>query len=105
MSDILLEKRKIGNCEIKNPVMGAPLNMRPYGQTDGMATENHFRLYKEYGKSGLGIIISDAVNVSEECQIYRPALGCWAGQSNSWLAYTGAEFAKGTYPCHFAAGA
>ena len=77
MSDILLEKRKIGNCEIKNPVMGAPLNMRPYGQVDGMATENHFRLYKEYGKSGLGIIISDAVNDSKECQIYRPALGCW----------------------------
>lgn len=77
MGDILLEKRKIGCYTIKNPVMGAPLNMRPYGQLDGVVTENHIKLYQEYSESGFGVIVSDAVNINEMCQHYRAALGCW----------------------------
>lgn len=57
MSDVLLEKRQIGNCEIKNPVMGAPLNMRPYGQLNGLATENHFQLYEEYREKADSVLL------------------------------------------------
>lgn len=77
MSEILTHPVKIGSMESKNPFMGAPINIRPFSESDGSVTDKDLVFYEEYGKTGLGILVTGAANVSPECASYTPSLGIW----------------------------
>lgn len=76
--DILTQKKMLGKHELKNPVTGAAINLRMFARCDGMVTANHCRMYKECGESGMGMVVTDAMNVNPECQSFRTTLGCWS---------------------------
>ena len=78
--DILTQKKMLGKHELKNPVTGAAINMRMYARCDGMVAVPHSKMYEEYGNSGMGIVVTDAMNVNPECQSFRTTLGCWSDE-------------------------
>lgn len=77
MTDLLTRAIKLGSLESKNPFMGAPINIRPFSESDGSVTEKDLAFYDEYGKTGLGVLVTGATNVSPECASYTPSLGVW----------------------------
>lgn len=77
MTELLTQSIKLGSMESKNPFMGAPINIRPFSESDGSVTEKDLALYEEYGKTGLGVLVTGAANVSRECASYTPSLGVW----------------------------
>ena len=78
MNKILTKPLKLGERQAKNHMVAAAINLRPYGQINGAVNENHIRMYEEYGQSGFGMIVTDAINIDQRCQSVRAALGCWA---------------------------
>lgn len=78
--DILTQKKMLGKHELKNPVTGAAINLRMYARCDGMVADTHRKMYEEYGNSGMGMVVTDAMNVNPECQSFRTTLGCWSDE-------------------------
>ena len=75
--DILTQPKMLGKHELKNPVTGASINLRNFARCDGRINDRHRKMYEEYGNSGMAMIVSDAMNVHEECQSYRTTIGIW----------------------------
>ena len=62
--DMLFSPMKIGNVEIKNRVVMAPMLMG-FGQIDGKATEQMMNYYEERAKGGVGLIITEVTRVDD----------------------------------------
>ncbi len=61
---MLFSPMKIGNCEIKNRIVMAPMLMG-FGQFDGCATEQLMDYYEERAKGGTGLIITEITRVND----------------------------------------
>lgn len=62
--DLLFSPMKIGNVEIKNRVVMAPMCMG-FGQFDGRVTEAMHNHYVERAKGGVGLIITEIARVND----------------------------------------
>lgn len=62
--NMLFSPMKIGNVEIKNRVVMAPMLMG-FGQFDGNATEKMMNYYEERAKGGTGLIITEITRVND----------------------------------------
>lgn len=62
--DMLFSPMKIGNCEIKNRVVMAPMLMG-FGTFNGDATEQMINYYEERAKGGTGLIITEITRVND----------------------------------------
>lgn len=60
----LFSPMKIGNVEIKNRVVMAPMCMG-FGQYNGCATEKMMNYYEERAKGGVGLIITEITRVND----------------------------------------
>ena len=63
--DLLLSPMKIGNVEIKNRVVMAPMLMG-FGQLDGKATKQMMDYYEERAKGGTGLIITEITRIDDK---------------------------------------
>jgi 2,4-dienoyl-CoA reductase-like NADH-dependent reductase (Old Yellow Enzyme family)/thioredoxin reductase len=63
--DMLFSPMKIGNCEIKNRVVMAPMLMN-FGRLDGKANEQLMTYYEERAKGGTGLIITEITRVDDK---------------------------------------
>ena len=61
---ILFSPMKIGNVEIKNRIVMAPMLMG-FGQFNGNATEKMMNYYEERAKGGTGLIITEITRVND----------------------------------------
>lgn len=62
--DMLFSPMKIGNTEIKNRVVMAPM-MMGFGQFNGNATDKMMDYYEERAKGGTGLIITEITRVND----------------------------------------
>lgn len=62
--DMLFSPMKIGNVEIKNRVVMAPMCMG-FGQYNGCATETMMDYYEERAKGGVGLIFTEITRVND----------------------------------------
>lgn len=62
--DMLFSPMKIGNVEIKNRVVMAPMCMG-FGQYNGCATETMMNYYEERAKGGVGLIFTEITRVND----------------------------------------
>ena len=61
---MLFSPMKIGNVEIKNRIVMAPMLMG-FGQFNGNATEKMMNYYEERAKGGTGLIITEITRVND----------------------------------------
>ncbi len=61
---MLFSPMKIGNCEIKNRIVMAPMCMG-FGQFNGNATDTMINYYEERAKGGTGLIITEITRVND----------------------------------------
>ena len=62
--NMLFSPMKIGNVEIKNRIVMAPM-MMGFGQFNGNATEKMINYYEERAKGGTGLIITEITRVND----------------------------------------
>ena len=62
--NMLFSPLKIGNVEIKNRIVMAPM-MMGFGQFNGNATEKMINYYEERAKGGTGLIITEITRVND----------------------------------------
>lgn len=62
--DLLFSPSKIGNVELKNRVVMAPMCMG-FGQFDGCATDKMMDYYEERAKGGVGLIFTEITRVND----------------------------------------
>lgn len=62
--DMLFSPMKIGNVEIKNRIVMAPMCMG-FGQYNGCATETMMNYYEERAKGGVGLIFTEITRVND----------------------------------------
>lgn len=62
--EMLFSPMKIGNVEIKNRIVMAPMLMG-FGRFDGNATEKMMNYYEERAKGGTGLIITEITRVND----------------------------------------
>ena len=62
--NMLFSPLKIGNVEIKNRIVMAPM-MMGFGQLNGNATEKMINYYEERAKGGTGLIITEITRVND----------------------------------------
>lgn len=62
--DMLFSPMKIGNVEVKNRVVMAPMCMG-FGQYNGCATETMMDYYEERAKGGVGLIFTEITRVND----------------------------------------
>lgn len=62
---MLFSPMKIGNCEIKNRIVMAPMCLG-FGQFNGDATEAMINYYEERAKGGTGLIITEITRVNDK---------------------------------------
>ncbi len=62
--DMLFTPMKIGNVEIKNRVVMAPMCMG-FGQYNGCATETMMNYYEERAKGGVGLIFTEITRIND----------------------------------------
>ena len=62
--NLLFSPMKIGNVEIKNRVVMAPMLMG-FGQFNGNATDKMIDYYEERAKGGTGLIITEITRVND----------------------------------------
>lgn len=62
--DLLFSPSKIGNVELKNRIVMAPMCMG-FGRFDGCATEKMMDYYEERAKGGVGLIITEITRVND----------------------------------------
>ncbi|MCD7723033.1 MAG: NAD(P)/FAD-dependent oxidoreductase [Clostridiales bacterium] len=62
--EMLFSPMKIGNVEIKNRIVMAPMLMG-FGQFNGNATEQMMNYYEERAKGGAGLIVSEVTRVDD----------------------------------------
>lgn len=62
--DMLFSPMKIGNVEIKNRIVMAPMCMG-FGQYDGCATETMMDYYEERAKGGVGLIFTEITRIND----------------------------------------
>ena len=87
MSVTLFDPIKIGNIELRNRVIMAPLT-RKRATRDNVPTPIMETYYRQ--RSGAGLIISEATNISEEAIGYHDTPGIFTGeQVNKWKKITG----------------
>jgi 2,4-dienoyl-CoA reductase-like NADH-dependent reductase (Old Yellow Enzyme family)/thioredoxin reductase len=74
--DYLFSPYKIGNCEIENRLVVAPMvaNMNP---DKGLASEQYIRYHEEKAKGGWGLIITEDYRVSEHAGGYPYIAGLY----------------------------
>jgi 2,4-dienoyl-CoA reductase-like NADH-dependent reductase (Old Yellow Enzyme family)/thioredoxin reductase len=63
--DMLFSPMKIGNCEIKNRIVMAPMLMG-FGQLNGKATKQMMDYYEERAKGGTGLIITEITRIDDK---------------------------------------
>ena len=96
--DMLFSPMKIGNVEIKNRIVMAPMCMG-FGQYNGCATETMMNYYEERAKGGVGLIfteitrINDITGASSAMIIKYLRLKKWLTEyiniiAKSWLNFT-----------------
>ena len=62
--DMLFSPMKIGNVEIKNRIVMAPMCMG-FGQYNGCATETMMDYYEERAKGGVGLIFTEITRIND----------------------------------------
>lgn len=62
--DMLFSPMKIGNAEIKNRIVMAPMCMG-FGQYNGCATETMMDYYEERAKGGVGLIFTEITRIND----------------------------------------
>lgn len=62
--DMLFSPMKIGNVEIKNRIVMAPMCMG-FGQYNGCATETMMDYYEERAKGGVGLIVTEITRIND----------------------------------------
>lgn len=62
--DKLFQPIKIGNCEIKNRIVMAPMLMG-FGKFDGCVTDKMMDYYEERAKGGTGLIVTEITRVND----------------------------------------
>lgn len=62
--DMLFSPMKIGNVEIKNRIVMAPMCMG-FGQYNGCATETMMNYYEERAKGGVGLIFTEITRIND----------------------------------------
>lgn len=73
----LFEKTKLGNLELKNRLMLAPMCMYSVMKHDGVPTSFHLGHYISFAIGQVGLIIVEATGVVSEGRITDQCLGLW----------------------------
>jgi len=94
----LFESIKIGECEIKNRYVMAPMGLFGLVDTDGILTNDGIEYFVERARGGTGLLITGTCMVMEEFEgILAVTLFC-SKRTNKWLAKQ--QFTKLTEQVH-----
>lgn len=73
---LLAQPGQVGNLRLKNRVVMAPMGTN-YSTTDGLSTERDKRYYEERAKGGVGMIMTEAMVVTEQARPHHNSLCCY----------------------------
>lgn len=73
---LLAQPGQVGRLRLKNRVVMAPMGTN-YSTTDGLSTERDRRYYEERAKGGVGMIMTEAMVVTEQARPHHNSLCCY----------------------------
>lgn len=73
---LLAQPGQVGRLRLKNRVVMAPMGTN-YSTTDGLSTERDRRYYAERAKGGVGMIMTEAMVVTEQARPHHNSLCCY----------------------------
>jgi len=73
---LLEQPGRIGRLTLKNRVVMAPMGTN-YSTTDGFSTERDKRYYEERARGGVGMIMTEAMVVTEQARPHHNSLCCY----------------------------
>ena len=73
---LLQQPGQVGKLRLKNRVVMAPMGTN-YSTTDGLSTERDRRYYEERAKGGVGMIMTEAMVVTEHARPHNNSLCCY----------------------------
>ncbi|MCD0503841.1 NAD(P)/FAD-dependent oxidoreductase [Bordetella petrii] len=73
---LLAQPGQVGRLRLKNRVVMAPMGTN-YSTTDGLSTERDRRYYEERAKGGVGMIMTEAMVVTEHARPHQNSLCCY----------------------------
>ncbi|WP_444633856.1 oxidoreductase [Cupriavidus oxalaticus] len=73
---LLEQPGRIGSLPLKNRVVMAPMGTN-YSTTDGFSTERDKRYYEERARGGVGMIMTEAMVVTEQARPHHNSLCCY----------------------------
>lgn len=73
---LLAQPGQVGRLRLKNRVVMAPMGTN-YSTTDGLSTERDKRYYEERAKGGVGMIMTEAMVVTEHARPHHNSLCCY----------------------------
>ena len=96
---LLREPGRIGPMQLRNRVVMAPMGTN-YSTTDGLSTERDKRYYAERARGGVGMIMTEAMVVTEHARPHHNSLCCYHDRFIPGLAsIVEAIKAHGAYVC------
>ncbi|MGZ8211342.1 MAG: oxidoreductase, partial [Burkholderiales bacterium] len=76
MDMLLMKPGRIGPLRIRNRVVMAPMGTN-YSTTDGLSTERDKLYYAERARGGVGMIMTEAMVVTEHARPHHNSLCCY----------------------------
>jgi len=73
---LLAQPGQVGRLRLKNRVVMAPMGTN-YSTTDGLSTDRDRRYYEERAKGGVGMIMTEAMVVTEHARPHHNSLCCY----------------------------
>ena len=73
---LLQQPGRVGSLQLKNRVVMAPMGTN-YSTTDGLSTERDKQYYAERAKGGVGMIMTEAMVVTEHARPHHNSLCCF----------------------------
>jgi len=73
---LLAQPGQVGNLRLKNRVVMAPMGTN-YSTTDGLSTDRDKRYYEARAKGGVGMIMTEAMVVTEHARPHHNSLCCY----------------------------
>jgi 2,4-dienoyl-CoA reductase-like NADH-dependent reductase (Old Yellow Enzyme family) len=73
---LLAQPGQVGRLRLKNRVVMAPMGTN-YSTTDGLSTERDRHYYEERAKGGVGMIMTEAMVVTEQARPHHNSLCCY----------------------------
>lgn len=73
----IFEKGKIGNLELKNRVVMAPMNVGVLNNSDGCLSERGIEYFTKRAKGGVGLIVTGGVRITREFERSKETIPLW----------------------------